>query len=195
MQTQTKPAAQSAQITIGQNILKAVSLVMSTEETRYYLNGVALVPVDGGLDVVATDGNRLIKYRLGDAGGLREAIIIPSELVKRAIALKLALKSEVMTLSYDGLAIRILCSTGEVIGKPVDGTFPDYNRVIPKTYGQVGEIGLNGKYLGTFGKAVKLVGGTKTARIKLIFGYDNQAPVTITCDDPRFTGVLMPMRV
>jgi DNA polymerase-3 subunit beta len=111
----------------------------STEETRYYLNGVHLkfIPAagdtDAALDVVATDGHRLVRTRLPldheQAGVLATANAIVPRQALGPLCTLLALGSAQMELSENNL----LVEAGETlyITKLIDGTFPEYSRVIP----------------------------------------------------------------
>ncbi|WP_339765801.1 DNA polymerase III subunit beta [uncultured Hoeflea sp.] len=115
-------------------MLAAVSFAISTEETRYYLNGVYLHSAGDQLIAVATDGHRLARavYSVGDGAAGMPGVIIPR---KTIALLSSAIKA---TDSQAELAIsvsenRICLETGAVriASKLIDGTFPDYVRVIP----------------------------------------------------------------
>lgn len=101
-----------------------VRFAISTEETRYYLNGVYLQPESA----TATDGHRLSTRRhesLSDFPG----VILPSKLVG------MLPKSKVhVDLSDTKVRITAGADDGEtvIVSKLIDGTFPDYDRVIPK---------------------------------------------------------------
>jgi DNA polymerase-3 subunit beta len=141
--------------------LARVSRAMSTEETRYYLNGVFLHHVSNWTyRLVATDGHRLIAIDvpLPDAtpdvellnknsGG---GIIIPRKAVNTLIKLSREARSEPIKLRLGNQAKNTdegLRSGGsitrfralidgdvgvELMTKLIDGTFPDYKRVIPQ---------------------------------------------------------------
>ncbi|MDW9588682.1 hypothetical protein GOA80_21935 [Sinorhizobium meliloti] len=105
--------------------LAFVSPFMSTEETRYYLNGVCL-DVD---DAVATDGHRMGVHPLGFDGGAFERAIIPHAVVNALLlmpapkAISIATEKRPMVdIRMDGARIR---------AKLIDGTFPDWRRVVP----------------------------------------------------------------
>jgi DNA polymerase III sliding clamp (beta) subunit (PCNA family) len=119
--------------------LRRVRHAMCREETRYYLDGVYLhhVAKVGALRFVATDGHRLATADIGTAEGAEtiRPVILSRGFVLEAIRgtskrrdafkqVRLAIGADYARLSYwDG-------STSD--GPLVDGTFPDYERVIPR---------------------------------------------------------------
>lgn len=133
-------------------VIDTCSFAISTEETRYYLNGIHWHQdegVDGPMLVaVATDGHRLAKLdfnRPQGADGM-PAIIIPRRTVG-LVKTMLPAKGEV-TVSVSPTRIRFrldsqeagsaggATGTGKTFGmltsKLIDGTFPDYKRVVPQ---------------------------------------------------------------
>jgi DNA polymerase III subunit beta len=101
---------------------------ISTEETRYYLNGVFVHVDEGGkLRAVATDGHRLSLHEVELPEG---ADTMPAVIVPRKVSSILP-KGDV-SVSVGKSAIRIVSSGLTLVSKLVDGTFPDYKRVVPK---------------------------------------------------------------
>jgi DNA polymerase III subunit beta len=110
-----------------QRLLTAASGCMSDEETRYYLRGVNFCEESGSFVLVATDGHRLAHVATESAYA-GPPVIMPAPAVKLALALgftdaRLALSEKRVQLSCDGFALTT---------KAVDGTFPDYTRILPK---------------------------------------------------------------
>ena len=117
-------------------LIDKTQFAISTEETRYYLNGIYLHVAGTGknatLRAVATDGHRLAQTELPVPSGATgmPGIIVPRKTV-----------AEVQRLIEDGEAeveievssAKIRFSFGNVVltSKLIDGTFPDYGRVIP----------------------------------------------------------------
>src|SRR6185503_18109041 len=109
---------------------------ISTEETRYYLNGIYLHAAASGkaqmLRAVATDGHRLAQVELplpkGAAG--MPGIIVPRKTVGEVQRLIEDNEAEVLVELSQG---KIRFTLGDVVltSKLIDGTFPDYARVIP----------------------------------------------------------------
>lgn len=114
----------SATLTLDLAALFApVAFAMSVEDARYYLNGIYMHPVDGKIVAVATDGHRLSANSVdGDADF--DGIIIPTKTVN------LLPKGDV-TVDISDAKIRITDGKTTILSKLIDGTFPDYQRVIP----------------------------------------------------------------
>lgn len=96
---------------------------ISTEETRYYLNGVYLHAVDDRFVAVATDGHRLMR-NVGPAGALQYGVILPRKLVG-------LLPKGAVTVELSQNKVRVTSGSMVITSKLIDGTFPDYVRVIP----------------------------------------------------------------
>ena len=109
---------------------------ISTEETRYYLNGIYLHAVDGDsgkrLRAVATDGHRLARVEMplpeGAAG--MPGIIVPRKTVNELRKLIDETGGDV-EIALSDTRIRFAFDEAVLTSKLIDGTFPDYERVIP----------------------------------------------------------------
>lgn len=102
-----------------------VQFAMSNEETRFYLNGVFLHAVGGFLTAVATDGHRLSRVRGDKAPDGLPSVILPRKLVS-------LLPKGGVHVSLSESKVRIVADGVTLTSKLIDGTFPDYERVIPK---------------------------------------------------------------
>ncbi len=108
---------------------------ISTEETRYYLNGIHLTthPERGTLRAVATDGHRMAvidddtKPPEGWPG-----MIVPTRTVNVLCAMTSAKGNAEVTLHATETKLRATRDGMTVTSKLIDGTYPDYTRVIPK---------------------------------------------------------------
>jgi DNA polymerase-3 subunit beta len=117
-------------------LIDKTQFAISTEETRYYLNGIYLHAAGAAkaptLRAVATDGHRLAQCELplpeGAAG--MPGVIVPRKTVNEVQRLIETGEGEV-AIELSGSKIRF--TIGEVVltSKLIDGTFPDYARVIP----------------------------------------------------------------
>jgi DNA polymerase-3 subunit beta len=170
---------------ISTDLLKAALLCASTEETRYYLKGVHL-STSGHM--VTTDGHRLFCAKLAEA--VPADVIIPLETVKAA--LKLApRKAETIELNGN--------TFGGVVFQPVDGTFPDWRRVIPAADGfkpgdDTTPAHFNPDYIYDLGQMARALGSkTGTAFRIHAWGCENPHGVTFSGRDDCFA-VIMPMR-
>ena len=117
-------------------LIEKTQFAISNEETRYYLNGIFMHTIDADghlmLRAVATDGHRLARVEVaapeGSAG--MPGIIVPrktvAEVQKLVDGASDSVKVEVSTA-------KIRFTFGDVVltSKLIDGTFPDYLRVIP----------------------------------------------------------------
>ena len=116
-------------------IIDKTRFAISTEETRYYLNGIFLHVADDGqpvLKAAATDGHRLARVtvpRPEGAEGMPD-IIVPRKCVAELRKLLDEVEGTVeVTLS--ATKIRFGLGTAVLTSQLIDGSFPDYNRVIP----------------------------------------------------------------
>lgn len=109
---------------------------ISTEETRYYLNGINMQPHPerGTLCSVATDGHRMaiINGPIPAFEGLNA--ILPTRFVRAIAALINPKSNEGAMLAFHQASprARVICGPVQIDSKLIDGTFPDYTRVIPK---------------------------------------------------------------
>ena len=118
-------------------LIEKTRFAISTEETRYYLNGIYLHAAGTGssqtLRAVATDGHRLAQVELPLPKGAQgmPGIIIPRKTVHELHRL---IEDSDATVSVGVSPSKVRFETGTVTltSKLIDGTFPDYGRVIPK---------------------------------------------------------------
>ncbi|MEA3024989.1 MAG: polymerase subunit beta [Alphaproteobacteria bacterium] len=117
-------------------LIDKTQFAISTEETRYYLNGIYLHVAGAAksqtLRAVATDGHRLAQTDLpvpAGAAGM-PGIIVPRKTVIEVQRLTEDSESEI---AVELSSAKIRFSIGDVVltSKLIDGTFPDYARVIP----------------------------------------------------------------
>lgn len=110
---------------------------ISTEETRYYLNGVYMHVADGeegkALRCVATDGHRLarIDADLPDGAADMPGVIVPRKTVAELRKL-LDDDDTQIAVSVSETKVRFATPDITLTSKVIDGTFPDYTRVIPQ---------------------------------------------------------------
>jgi DNA polymerase-3 subunit beta len=106
---------------------------ISTEETRYYLNGVYLCQKPGGdtLRAVATDGHRMAVIDGPIPAAATISAILPTDLVGAILATLDPKANEPVTLALTSIRARIIAGPVRIDAKLIDGTFPDYTKVIP----------------------------------------------------------------
>ncbi|NEJ81768.1 hypothetical protein GR268_34555 [Rhizobium leguminosarum] len=115
-------------------ILERVAVAMSSEETRYYLNGVYWEPGN----FTATDGHRLVthtyKAMMPTPKGSNASVsaIIPTRSVKVLLCqAKGDVRTAVCTPPGKTPLLKFEFGDMHLVTKTIDGTFPDYRRVIP----------------------------------------------------------------
>jgi len=119
-------------------LIDKTRFAISTEETRYYLNGiylhVAQEDADGAekLRAVATDGHRLARVErpLPEGASGMPGIILPRKTVSEIRKLLEEFDGDV-EIALSATKIRFAFDSAVVTSKLIDGTFPDYSRVIP----------------------------------------------------------------
>jgi DNA polymerase III subunit beta len=127
------------------SLIEKTRFAVSTEETRYYLNGVYLhVTEKDGTKVmraVATDGHRLarIEVAMPEGAGGMPGVIIPRKTIGE---LRKLIEEHVdnVQVSVSETKIRFQCGGATLVSKLIDGTFPDYDRVIPANNQKILEI-------------------------------------------------------
>lgn len=112
-------------------MLDKVKWCISSEETRYYLNGVAWQIGKDGRRFVATDGHRLAACRYSSEEGQDASRIIPRRAVE-IIATHLSGKDVKVFATTVSTVLDIVSPGITLRTKLIDGTFPDWKRVVPK---------------------------------------------------------------
>jgi len=126
----------SAKAPVLRRLFDKSKFAISTEETRYYLNGVYMHVSDGDegqvLRCVATDGHRLarIDADLPPGAETMPGVIVPRKTVGE---LRKLLEDDDAQIAVSVSETKIRFATPEIMltSKVIDGTFPDYSRVIP----------------------------------------------------------------
>jgi DNA polymerase-3 subunit beta len=112
--------------------IEAVRFAISTEETRYYLNGIHLHRDAGnGLIAVTTDGHRLARMPMQ----LAEPIDLPAVIVPRKTVdqiLKVLPEKGEVKLGLSASRVSLELESVALVSKLIDGTYPDYQRVVPQ---------------------------------------------------------------
>lgn len=184
----------------------AVQPFISVEETRYYLQGVRVEAHEEGALAIATDGHRLgVKFSPNAACAVDGIWLCPKHLKfdKRKNAPQQWVVGRLtdwgkkgrlhlvhfMRVSDDVNPAELAAeyvetgldevSWGSML---IDGTYPDWRRVLPKASKDDIVRGFNGEHLKTFGRALTLRGDAESSPHIIMNGDDN------------FLGVAMPMR-
>ena len=167
--------------------LKAVMLAAAKKDVRYYLNGVM---VRNG-EMAATNGRMLLLIKSEKIKSDGE-YIIDNDTLKMLLTAHKGIKGDTRIEVVDSVAIT---GKSKISITPVDGKFPDINRVIPQE--PSGEIAhFNYEYLLACQKANFEFFDSKGAYIKL--QHNGQAGAKFESDDEdgnKLIGVVMPVRI
>jgi DNA polymerase-3 subunit beta len=156
-------------------LIDRTRFAISTEETRYYLNGIYLhaTESDGAkvLRAVATDGHRLarVEEQLPDGAGGINGAIVPRKTVLEVRKLadettepvEIGMSDTKIAFGFDGGRIKL-------VSKLIDGTFPDYERVIPKDNDKL--LRVNKKQFADAVDRVAAISSERSRPVKLSLG-------------------------
>ena len=167
------------------SLIDRTRFAISTEETRYYLNGIYLhraehdgVPV---LRAVATDGHRLalVETPLPEGATELPGVIVPRKTVNEIHKL-LDEESADVEVSLSETKIRFAFDHVVLTSKLIDGTFPDYERVIPRGNDRILEVDC--RQFSAAVDRVATISTEKTRAVKLGLG-NNILTLTATSAD------------
>ena len=204
-------------IKVNSNLFRIAYTCVSTEETRYYLRGVYVAPnAGGGVDLVSTDGHRLLVVH--DAEGICDSPAIV-QLTKDALKLcKPSNNYSERRISFGdaapGSVIALVTERpirdkndadwGFVGTSPatfIDGTFPDYRRIVPREIKTGAHPVFDGRYLEAFGKisadfqAKPTRPGGRDTNVQIrVFSEDMEAPAVVLFPGVAAFGLLIPVR-
>ncbi|WP_309602180.1 DNA polymerase III subunit beta [Sphingomonas sp.] len=161
-------------------IIDKTRFAISSEETRYYLMGIFLHVVDDKLKAAATDGHRLARITMPRPDGAENMpdIIIP----KKCVGELRKLLDEVegtAEVSLSPTKIRFGLGSAVLTSKLIDGTFPDYNRVIPTGNDKL--LKLDPKSFAAGVDRVATIASEKTRAVKMSVDRDK---VTLSVTSP-----------
>jgi DNA polymerase-3 subunit beta len=165
-------------------LIEKTQFAISTEETRYYLNGIFLhtIESDGAtvLRAVATDGHRLARVEIPAPAGAdgMPGVIVPRKAVAEIQKLVEDGDTDV-SVELSASKVRLTFNGVVLTSKLIDGTFPDYQRVIPTG---------NDKRLtverGDFAKAVDRVSTISSERGRAVKLALTDGRMTLTVNNP-----------
>ena len=165
-------------------LIDRTRFAISTEETRYYLNGIYLhASQSSGMKVlraVATDGHRLARVEMALPAGAENVpgVILPR---KTVLELRKLLDETQNTIAVSLSDTRVRFAFDDVVltSKLIDGTFPDYERVIPANNDKVLEVDCK-----TFAEAVDRVATISTEKSRAIKLALGKGQLTLTATSP-----------
>ena len=161
-------------------IIDKTCFAISTEETRYYLMGIFLHVADDQLKAAATDGHRLARVTVAKPDGAdgMPDVIVPRKCVAELRKLLDELEGTV-EVSMSGTKVRFGLGSAVLTSKLIDGTFPDYNRVIPTGNDKL--LKLDPKTFAQGVDRVSTIASEKTRAVKMMVDRDK---VTLSVTSP-----------
>ncbi len=160
--------------------LKKTSYAISTDETRYVLNGILFSFKDGKLTMVATDGRRLalVDIELEYPKENEVEIIVPTKCVTE-LGRMLGDDGDVkMSVAENQVAFEV--GSTLLISKLIEGNYPNYRQVIPQETKE--RVALERDLFLTAVHRVSLLSSEKSNSVKLVFSKNNVEIVANTPD-------------
>lgn len=144
---------------------------ISTEETRYYLNGVYLCAAEGSntLRAIATDGHRLARIDSETVVSEAPSVILHTKLIDLLLKIAKPKGNRLFRLYVGELWVCILTDGIEIVSRVIDGTFPDYTRVIPAEDG-------------TLSASLSKASINRMRQLMVSIGASDQSGVSLDCD-------------
>ncbi len=189
------PSSFSLQAEALKNLIDRTRFAISTEETRYYLNGIYLhdtkvdeVPL---LRAVATDGHRLARFEipLPEGGEEMPGVIIPRKTVNELRKLLDEVEGNV-DVALSETRIRFTVEETVLTSKLIDGTFPDYQRVIPSGNNLMMEVDCR-----TFRASVDRVSTISSEKSKAVKLALSEGQLTLSANAPESGSALEELEV
>lgn len=170
-------------------LVDRTSFAISTEETRYYLNGIYLHAAEAGkvkfLRAAATDGHRLARVEMALPAGAEgmPGVIVPRKTVievrKLVDATEAPVPSEAVQVALSETRVRFGFDDIVLTSKLIDGTFPDYERVIPHDNDKILEVARN-----DFTEAVDRVSTISTEKSRAVKLALADGTLTLSASSP-----------
>jgi DNA polymerase-3 subunit beta len=161
-------------------VIDKTRFAISSEETRYYLMGIFLHVADDQLKAAATDGHRLARVTVAKPDGAdgMPDVIIPRKCVAELRKLLDEVEGTV-EVSLSPTKVRFGLGSAVLTSKLIDGTFPDYNRVIPTGNDKL--LKLDPKTFANGVDRVSTIASEKTRAVKISLDRDR---VTLSVTSP-----------
>jgi DNA polymerase-3 subunit beta len=166
------------------SLIDRTRFAISTEETRYYLNGIYLHSAKSSevmvLRAVATDGHRLARVELPLPNGAEgmPGVIVPRKTVQEVRKLLDETEGGVR-IALSETKIRFDFGDGVLTSKLIDGTFPDYDRVIPAGNDKILEVDCK-----LFAEAVDRVSTISTEKSRAVKLAVERGSLTLSATSP-----------
>ena len=166
-----------------QQMIEKTSFAVSTDESRYNLNGSFLEKIDGKYRMTATDGHRLAMVEKDMASGgagpsLKEGILIPR---KGLVEMRRILEAEegAVKIGHHGNNFVFIQAEVTVVMRLLEGQFPDYRQVVPGE--QKVNVKLSRKELMESLRRVSVFSSNKNLGLKLVI---SKGKLLVTSSNP-----------
>jgi DNA polymerase III subunit beta len=123
------------------SLIESTNFAMAQQDVRYFLNGMLWELGQGSLRAVATDGHRLaLNVKEANITVDSNQIIVPRKAIHELSRLLSDEENDNLTIFLTKNQLRVHMQDYTFISKLIDGTFPDYDRVIPQSGDKILEI-------------------------------------------------------
>ncbi len=162
------------------SLIRHTSFAVSTEESRPVLNGVLWELRDGEMRMVATNGHRLARMRIpaGPSMETTTQLIVPPDALQQVQ--RLFSEDDEVSVARDGNQLGFRSGGTEVYTRLIEGTYPNYEQVIPKDNDKHAFI--DRRALESAVKRVAAVASDQTHRIRMEFDSDRMVFNVLTPD-------------
>jgi DNA polymerase-3 subunit beta len=152
---------------------------ITSEDTRYFLNGAQLVLRPDSMSMVATDGHRLAFINLHESPGkdAKGEVLLPRKTLNEVA--RLIDGAEAIEFSQGENHLFFKAGTRLLISRKIDANFPAYERVIPKSNDK--RIDFDRDRLAAAVRRVRLLSNERSKAVKFVIGRDQ---VEITSSTP-----------
>jgi DNA polymerase-3 subunit beta len=158
------------QKSILKTLLRSTIFAVSTDETRYVLNGLYLTAANGTIRFVSTDGRRLaLMSRDVVDKKLQYGAIIPTKAINEVQRIITSDdKDDEVNIGITENQIAFQVGTVTIISRLIEGTFPNYDQVIPKKHEIQVKLGVKETLSAV--RQMALLATDKAASVKFFFG-------------------------
>jgi DNA polymerase-3 subunit beta len=160
-------------------LISHTRFAITSEDTRYFLNGAQLVLKSDSMSMVATDGHRLAFVSVHQSPGKKSAqeVLLPRKTLNEVA--RLIDDSEAVEFSQGENHLFFKAGGRLLISRKIDANFPAYERVIPKSNDKQIEFDKNA--LSQAVRRVRLMSNERSKAVKFVIGKDQ---VEITSSTP-----------
>jgi DNA polymerase-3 subunit beta len=160
-------------------MITQTKFAITSEDTRYFLNGAQLVLQSDSMSLVATDGHRLAFVRVNESTGVaaKTEVLLPRKTLNEIF--RLIDGDEQVAFSQGENHLFFRAGGRLLISRKIDANFPAYERVIPKTNDK--RIEFDRDRLTAAVRRVRLLSNERSKAVRFVMGQDQ---VEITSSTP-----------